>query len=87
MSLSYETIRLSSMASYLGIELDSNLMNGTMDDATTQLVQEMLAKGWTYDQSAGIFNPKPDIGAHIDVSPENIRIGQLAALVGNHSVV
>lgn len=88
LSRSYETIRLSSAASYLGVELDSNLMEGAMDDATTQLVQEMSAKGWTYDQTAGLFKPKSDISAHNnEISFEDIKIGQLAALIGNHHVV
>ena len=55
-----------------------------MDDAASQLVQELSAKDWKYDQTTRLLNPKPDVRAHNEVSLEDIKIGRLAALVGNH---
>ncbi|EFE44652.1 COP9 signalosome subunit 8 (CsnH), putative [Trichophyton verrucosum HKI 0517] len=81
-SLSYKTVRLPTIESKLGLEPDSDAMQDTGDDVPSQLIQDLSAKGWTYDSVSRLMHPARPVtqpGAQ-----ERITLGQVTALIGNH---
>ncbi|KAK2839170.1 hypothetical protein FQN49_006407 [Arthroderma sp. PD_2] len=81
-SLSYESIRLPTIESKLGLERDSDVMQDTGDDVPSQLIRDLSAKGWTFDTASKMVYPaKP--AAHVQAG-DRIKLGQITALVGNH---
>ncbi|EFR02075.1 hypothetical protein MGYG_05078 [Nannizzia gypsea CBS 118893] len=82
-SLSYKSVRLPTIESKLGLEQDSDAMqDDTGDDVPSQLIQDLSAKGWTYDAVSKLIHPaKPAM--QVDAQ-ERIRLGQISALIGNH---
>lgn len=81
-SLSYKTVRLPTIVSKLGLEPDSDAMQDTGDDVPSQLIQDLSAKGWTYDSVSRLMHPARP--ATQPGAQERITLGQITALIGNH---
>ncbi|KAF3482112.1 uncharacterized protein GIQ15_04871 [Arthroderma uncinatum] len=81
-SLSYESIRLPTIESKLGLEGDSDAMQDTGDDVPSQLIQDLSAKGWTYDAVSKLAYPATP-ATHVQADAR-IKLGQITTVVGNH---
>ncbi|DAA77648.1 TPA_exp: putative COP9 signalosome subunit 8 (CsnH) [Trichophyton benhamiae CBS 112371] len=81
-SLSYKTVRLPTIESKLGLEPDSDAMEDTGDDVPSQLIQDLSAKGWTYDSVSRLMHPARP--ATRPGAQERVTLGQITALIGNH---
>ena len=76
LGLAYETIRPSSVADYLGVEMSS--------DPSAEVISTLTAKGWEWDPNSKLFYPKPSTELSTKKEIERLKIGELASLVGGY---
>ncbi|KAK2740403.1 hypothetical protein FQN57_006143 [Myotisia sp. PD_48] len=85
-ALSYATIRLSSIIPSLGIEADSNSMEDTDENVSSQVIKLLCAKDWGYDADTQLFRPKPVVNRLPDVSSEHVKFGQFTSVIRSHAL-
>ncbi|EEP76664.1 predicted protein [Uncinocarpus reesii 1704] len=87
LSLAYGALRPETAASYLGFDIappSTDAMEDVSSPTTSEIIEILVQRGWEYDSATNLLKPIISTSVAGDPELDQVKIGQLAALLGTH---